>query len=141
MWIEAVESRARLAIGLFFIGILSAVGLSFVSYLRTTQELSDELSAQTRLQAALLSSVLAQEKDDIASAATVDNLKRHGIVGAAAVFRSDGGLVARGSTLAQEPSREVLSPRLLLPGLLQGSTGPQPGSENPLRQTRMRSES
>src|SRR5262249_55919114 len=70
-----------------------------------------------------------------------DNLRRHGIIGAAAVFRSDGGMVALGSTLAQEPGPEVLSPRLLLPGLLQGSTGPEPGTQNPLRQTRRRSAS
>src|SRR5262245_11877628 len=141
MWIKAVESRARLAIGLFFIGILSTVGLSLVSYLRTSRELSDQVSTQTRLQAALLSSVLTQEREDVSSATITDSLRRHGIVGAAAVFRSDGGLVARGSTLSQEPSPEVLSPRLLLPGLLQGSSGPEPGTHNPLRQTRLRSES
>src|SRR5262249_47891737 len=141
MWIKAVESRARLAIGLFFIGILSTVGLSLVSYLRTTQELSDQFSTQTRLQAALLSSVLAQEKGEISSPLILENLRRHGITGAAAVFRSDGGLVARASNLAQEPGLEIMSPRLLLPALLQGSTGPEQPPQNPLQQTRLRSES
>src|SRR5262249_14950536 len=141
MRIKAVESKARLAIGLFFIGILSTLALSLVSYLRTTQELSDQVSTQTRLEASRLSSGLAQDKDDISSTAIVDSLRRHGIVGAAAVFRSDGGLIARGSTLPQEPSPEVLSPRLLLPALLQGSTGPERGTQNPLRQVRLRSES
>jgi PAS domain S-box-containing protein len=141
MWIKAVESRARLAIGLFFIGILATIGLSLVSYLRTTQELSEQFSTQTRLQAALVSSVLAQGKSEITSAQVVETLKHHGITAAVAVFRSDGGLVARGSTLAQEPSLEALSPRLLLPGLLQGSAGPAPLGESPLEHTRLRSES
>src|SRR5215813_5300170 len=141
MRIKAVESRARLAIGLFFIGILSTVGLGLVSYLKTSRELSDQVSTQTRLQAALLSSVLAQEKGDISGSVIVEALKRHGVTAAVAVFRSDGGLVARGSTLADDPRPELLSPRLLLPALLQGSTGPESPAQNPLEQTRLRSES
>ena len=49
MRIEAVESRARLAIGLFFIGILSTVGLSLVSYLRTSRELGESTPFPDRL--------------------------------------------------------------------------------------------
>jgi PAS domain S-box-containing protein len=141
MRIKAVESRARLAIGLFFIGILSTIGLSLVSYLQTSKELSEQFSMQTRLQAAMLSSLLAQEKAEISGALISENLRRHGITAAVAVFRSDGGLVARGSTLAQEPLPEVLSPRLLLPALLQGSTGPEPPTRSPLELVKLRSES
>ncbi|HKF56088.1 MAG TPA: hypothetical protein VKJ45_11605, partial [Blastocatellia bacterium] len=79
MWIKAVESRARLAIGLFFIGILATIGLSLVSYLRTTQELSGQFSTQTRLQAALVASVLAQESREITSSQIVEALRNHGI--------------------------------------------------------------
>jgi PAS domain S-box-containing protein len=141
MWIKAVESRARLAIGLFFIGILATIGLSLVSYLRTTQELSGEFSTQTRLQAALVSSVLAKENREITSTQIVEALTSHGITAAVAVFRSDGGLVAQGSTMAREPAPDVLSPRLLLPGLLQESSGPEPLGESPMENTRLRSES
>jgi PAS domain S-box-containing protein len=141
MWIKAVESRARLAIGLFFIGILATIGLSLVSYLRTTQELSGQFSTQTRLQAALVSSVLAQEHGEITSLQIVEALRSHSITAVVAVFRSDGGLVAQGSTLARDPAPEALSPRLLLPGLLQGSSGPEPLGESPLENTRLRSES
>jgi len=141
MWIKAVESRARLAIGLFFIGILATIGLSLVSYLRTTQELSGQFSTQTRLQAALVASVLAQESREITSSQIVEALRNHGITAAVAVFRSDGGLVAQGSTLARDPSPEIMSPRLLLQGLLQGSTGPEGLGEGPLEYTRLRSES
>jgi len=141
MWIKAVESRARLAIGLFFIGILATIGLSLVSYLRTTQELSGQFSTQTRLQAALVASVLAQENREITSSQIVEALRKHGITAAVAVFRSDGGLVAQGSTLARDPAPEIMSPRLLLQGLLQGSTGPEGLGEGPLEDTRLRSES
>jgi signal transduction histidine kinase len=139
MRIKAVESRARLAIGLFFIGILSTVGLSLVSYLRTSSELSDQFAMQTRLQATLLSSVLAQEKGGISSTTIADNLHRHGIAAAVAVFGSDGGLVAQGSTLAEELRPDLLSPQLLLPALLQGSTGPVLPVQSPL-ETRLRTD-
>jgi signal transduction histidine kinase len=132
MRIKAVESRARLAIGLFFIGILSTVGWSLVSYMRTSRELSDQFATETRLQAALLSSTLAQEKGDITSTTIVDDLHRHAITAAVAVYRGDGALLASGSTLAEEPRVEAMAPQILLPALPQGSNGPALPAQGPV---------
>ncbi|HEY6331273.1 MAG TPA: ATP-binding protein [Blastocatellia bacterium] len=135
MQIRAIESRVRLAILIFLIALLAAIAVSLTSYLRSASETEAQRMQQTRLEAALLSSLLSSGITDAPAAQMQSYLNRYGITGIAELYSSDGTLLASALTV---PSERQFKPLSLKP--LPTDSSPQTRSAGPLEQTVARTE-
>jgi PAS domain S-box-containing protein len=135
MQIRAVESRVRLAILIFLVALLAIVAVSLTFYLRSASETEAQRMQQTRLEAALLSSLVSSNASDVSSVQLQGYLNRYGITGIADIYSSDGKLLASASTI---PAQRRFTP--LSPQPFPTESAPQTRSAGPLEQTLARTE-
>ena len=135
MQMGAIEGRARLAILILFVALLAAIGINLAFYLQSTGELEAQKLEQTRLQAALLSSVLAPSPSDISEDQLRSCLNRYEIDAIAELYSADLRPISRASTIGANQPFDLLTPGE------QTDAAPRSGrSAGPLRQTRGRIE-
>jgi len=130
MGIGPIEGRARLAITIFFLALLTAIGINLAFYFQSANELDAQKLEQTRLQAALLSSVLASAPASVSDDQLQGILAKYGIDASASLYSAEGRQLARASIGAPIQQHELLTP---LPDTANG-----PASAGPLEQTKGR---
>ena len=141
MKFTGIESRVRIGIAILLIALLLVVGIGLFSYLQTAGDLSKQRVEQSKLQAALLTSVISSEPAGLTEPKLKERLKQYGLAVACAVYSPDGNTIARASTLDPQPEWRLLTPR---PGSSAASpqvTGPHvTGPQASLGQITVRSE-
>jgi hypothetical protein len=110
MQMGAIEGRARLAILILFVALLAAIGINLAFYLQSTGELEAQKLEQTRLQAALLSSVLAPSPSDISEDQLRSYLNRYEIDAIAELYSADLRPISRASTIGANQPFDLLTP-------------------------------
>lgn len=111
MKLLGVENKARLALTLFVLALLLTIGLSLALYSQARRELADERTRHVKLETALVASLLPQDPSKLSESSLVQYLHRAGVSGAAAVYATDGRLLARASTGDPTPDPTLLAPR------------------------------
>lgn len=116
MNLGGVENKARLALTLFVLALLLTIGLSLALYSQARRELNNERTRHVKLETALLASFLPHDQSKLSDALLLQHLHRAGISGAAAVYGTEGRLVARASTLDPLPDPSLLTPKFYAGG-------------------------
>src|SRR5260370_6163953 len=110
MKFPAIESRARISIAIFLIGLLLIIGISLTFYLQTASNVAKQRLEQTKLQAALLVSLVSTDQV-LTDAKLNEYLRRYSLAAACAVYSQNGDLIARASTIEPAPEWRQLTPR------------------------------
>ncbi len=93
-----VENKARLAIALFILALIFAIGLSLSLYAQSQQEIAAQRLTQFKLEAQLLTSLLSQSQQPVTEEGLKDSLVRHGISGQAEIRSSEGTVLLKATT-------------------------------------------
>jgi PAS domain S-box-containing protein len=104
------ENKAWVALALFVVALLFTLGLSLSLYSQARQEKEAQLLSKYKLQAALLSSLLTQSKLEVGNSLLLELLQANKITAQAALYSTNGNLLAAATTSSQAVDAEAMKP-------------------------------